>query len=414
MTPTPHQQDSSIDIEALRKAAEAATAGPWFVSKYCSVMDKYHVEVVSSDASSEDRAYIAAANPTIIIALLDRLERAEAAAGAVPEGWRETLEAARHYIDGLSAENGYGFARPANPHDFHPDADSCSEEEIAAHRAACEAYDKGEYTPEKGSEWVGNMHILRAPWGIGSYTFRDPHADKLLAELDKLIAAAPPAQGLPAAPDVPLEIDPRSKRYSADFISGFNMCRREVLSLAKVARPPAAAPSEPVASSDLVFRSRVADLLHLLEYASISTPTWADEGRARKAMDDIRARLATPPAQDAGTADAEIQRLQRALAFWLPTVPEGPAEIADRVANDAMLLCGYEGEAERSAEELGWLRLDYTARYRHLRNLHVEQTNLPGQPCIAMPTSDREGDFYTEEDADRIIDSAIANSGRTE
>lgn len=63
----------------------------------------------------------------------------------------------------------YGFYRPANPYDFYPDPELCSKEEISAWWAACAAYDRGEYTPDKGSEWVEDTHILRAPWGIGTY-----------------------------------------------------------------------------------------------------------------------------------------------------------------------------------------------------------------------------------------------------
>lgn len=101
---------------------------------------------------------------------------------------RAALEMARSYIDATSTEPGYGFARPDNPHDFHPDAESCSADEIAAHKAACDAYDKGEYTPERGSEWIGAMHILRAPWGIGTYIMRDEQAVKVLAAIDSSLA----------------------------------------------------------------------------------------------------------------------------------------------------------------------------------------------------------------------------------
>ena len=98
------------------------------------------------------------------------------------------LVAIRQYIERASQDMGYGFYRPPNPHDFSPDHESCSLEEVAAHKAACEAFDKGEYTPERGSEWVGNMHILRAPWGIGSYVMRDEEAIELLAQIDAAIA----------------------------------------------------------------------------------------------------------------------------------------------------------------------------------------------------------------------------------
>lgn len=56
--------------------------------------------------------------------------------------------------------------------------------------------------------------------------------------------------------------------------------------------------------------------------------------------------------------EAEVQRLQGALSFWLPGVPvDLPDVLADRVAFDAVLLTGYEGEIESSAEDLGWLAL---------------------------------------------------------
>ena len=98
------------------------------------------------------------------------------------------LAEARQYVAVASqGESGYGFARPANPHDFSPDVECCTVEEMAAHKAACEAYDRGEYTPEKGDGWVTpNLHILKAPWGVGMYTFRD---DRAVACLDRINAA---------------------------------------------------------------------------------------------------------------------------------------------------------------------------------------------------------------------------------
>lgn len=54
----------------------------------------------------------------------------------------------------------------------------------------------------------------------------------------------------------------------------------------------------------------------------------------------------------------EVQRLQVALAFWLPHVPaEGPEEILNRVGDDSMLLCGLQGDPPPSAEERGWIKL---------------------------------------------------------
>ena len=52
----------------------------------------------------------------------------------------------------------------------------------------------------------------------------------------------------------------------------------------------------------------------------------------------------------------EIQKLQKALAFWLPNVPSKDSKFAERCANDAYLLAGCEGEIEPSAQKLGWIK----------------------------------------------------------
>jgi len=62
---------------------------------------------------------------------------------------------------------------------------------------------------------------------------------------------------------------------------------------------------------------------------------------------------------------AEVQRLQRALCFWLPCVPAEDSEIAERAGDDAFLLCGYEGPAEPSAEDLGWVSRRLSEEQEH-------------------------------------------------
>jgi hypothetical protein len=54
---------------------------------------------------------------------------------------------------------------------------------------------------------------------------------------------------------------------------------------------------------------------------------------------------------------AEIDRLQRALAFWLPGVPNDDSAAGKRCGDDAMLLVGFNGVFEPSAEDLGWIKL---------------------------------------------------------
>lgn len=108
----------------------------------------------------------------------------------------ELLRKLRDYIDQKSKEYGYGFYRPTNPHDFTPDADQCSEDEIAAHKAACEAFDKGEYTHDySGCLREGGMHILHAPWGVGSYAIRDPEVQELLDAINAAIQAQKDGHG---------------------------------------------------------------------------------------------------------------------------------------------------------------------------------------------------------------------------
>ena len=53
----------------------------------------------------------------------------------------------------------------------------------------------------------------------------------------------------------------------------------------------------------------------------------------------------------------ENRSLKRALAFWLPHVPEEDTARGDRIAADAYLLCCYEGRDEIDAETLGWIAL---------------------------------------------------------
>lgn len=59
-------------------------------------------------------------------------------------------------------------------------------------------------------------------------------------------------------------------------------------------------------------------------------------------------------------ATQEIQRLQRALNFWLPGMPDRdlPPELETRLGDDIALLVGYDGEMEPEAEQRGWITLN--------------------------------------------------------
>ena len=111
-----------------------------------------------------------------------------------PEHLLNLLRAARPLVEQGGTIDGYGYHRPENPHNFHPDPESCSDEEVANHKAACEAWDRGDYKREPGSEFFYDeqgkllMHILRAPWGIGSYSDMSDEVADLLAAIDCALA----------------------------------------------------------------------------------------------------------------------------------------------------------------------------------------------------------------------------------
>ena len=66
--------------------------------------------------------------------------------------------------------------------------------------------------------------------------------------------------------------------------------------------------------SDAALRSRVADLLHLLQFARIETPTAGDAEQAEKAMNDLERMLtATPAAEQPDTVAVPRELLERAM-----------------------------------------------------------------------------------------------------
>jgi hypothetical protein len=71
-----------------------------------------------------------------------------------------------------------------------------------------------------------------------------------------------------------------------------------------------------------------------------------------------------PDGDPHGECAAEIHRLQRALAFWMPMVPAADSPAISRLADDTFLLAGYQGEPEKCAQELGWIFFKYGHRRR--------------------------------------------------
>lgn len=88
------------DLEALKKAAEGATPGPWEVPESIHG-DPYITErgvgilrggcVAVADTRDDygrsNAAYIAAASPDVVLALVERVERAEGAVAALREAF---------------------------------------------------------------------------------------------------------------------------------------------------------------------------------------------------------------------------------------------------------------------------------------------------------------------------------------
>lgn len=84
-------------------------------------------------------------------------------------------------------------------------------------------------------------------------------------------------------------------------------------------------------------------------------PPATDEGAPRRG-ESLRAMM-----RQRDEAWARIEKLQCALAFWLPGVPAEEHDLHERVADDAFLLAPYDGPAEPSAEDLGWITLSSVA-----------------------------------------------------
>lgn len=74
------------------------------------------------------------------------------------------------------SETGYGFFSGGDPRQFRPDYEECSKEEIDRWKSACmeaDRLDSARHLPCP-SGWIRTpeftAHILRAPFGIGTYT----------------------------------------------------------------------------------------------------------------------------------------------------------------------------------------------------------------------------------------------------
>ena len=114
---------------------------------------------------------------------------------------REVLQEALPFIEHAAREDvNYGYPVVEDPRDFSPDPECCNPEEIAAHKAACEAWERGERpTREPTHETIADgetlIRLTRAPWGIGVSTLRDPQAVALLAQVRAALSGERDGEG---------------------------------------------------------------------------------------------------------------------------------------------------------------------------------------------------------------------------
>jgi hypothetical protein len=115
----------------------------------------------------------------------------------------KALEAARAYIEEFARpQETYGHfpGGDYDPRKFSPDEECCTPAELAAHKAACEAWERGErpqIAPSLGEvEQLENGVVLKhecsSPLGIGGYVYVDEELVELLAQIDEAIAEMGP------------------------------------------------------------------------------------------------------------------------------------------------------------------------------------------------------------------------------
>lgn len=114
------------------------------------------------------------------------------------------LVAARDYLRaGMQDSVTYGFFPGGDPRDFTPDPECCTEAELAAHKQACEEWERGdrkEYERHRheATEQDGKVMIASyaGAFGLGTYSTRDDAADDVLEQLDAALASLTSREGV--------------------------------------------------------------------------------------------------------------------------------------------------------------------------------------------------------------------------
>lgn len=107
------------------------------------------------------------------------------------------LVAAREYLrECANPTPTYGYYPGGDPRDFSPDPECCTEAELAAHKTACEAWERGE-RPEceahhhKVVEYQGKPAVASyaGAFGMGVTSCRDEDAEDVLDQIEAALAA---------------------------------------------------------------------------------------------------------------------------------------------------------------------------------------------------------------------------------
>lgn len=144
---------------------------------------------------------------------------------------------------------------------------------------------------------------------------------------------------------------------------------------------------------------------------ALPRPVSSEEARSMADELQYKAQRGLDPFQsELEQATAAIRTLVSERDALAGRVRELEAERDQALRNRDM----WKGQCERQAETLGMYHAKSTGlerdglRYRYMRDLRIEQTGIPGQPCIAMPNGMQSGYYLTEETADHAVDTSIA------
>lgn len=186
--------EASDFVQRVREYAEKATPADWCIDSRHHpgnaelVEEIYVYQDVDADgtrictmsfAQGSDafsNAEFIVSSRTDLPAACDIIERLE----AENERLREALEGILPTIEEWAEpQSGYGGFHGGDPRNFHPDAECSTDEERAAHKAACELADAAEAGRElpcpSGWATIGEYrnYINRQPFGLGCYTWED-------------------------------------------------------------------------------------------------------------------------------------------------------------------------------------------------------------------------------------------------